>query len=1580
MNMTIARPTATLRRLDQSPVRSLALRLLLLIALSLTAVGLARAQFSGGPFFLLSDASYGSQDTALVRLEALDLSTVAEYGGADVYVYRVDKPIEFLQRQRNLHRVDTRGDYAGPGLANALARVWDNWWGDSRAAWRKLFSQPAREAVLKQAPDVRTHPRAREETPRTSSAEYKPLKGHELVASFRYPVDHARPIAPPAGVKLTGSSSEFIKPIPGNVMIPIGKHKPGLYLVEAMVGAHRANTLVFVSDTIAITKVSARQMLAWVVNRRDGKPSSGARATWTDGVGVLQSGTTDAQGVVTFERAAPEKTYVFGEDSAGGVFIAESFYYDSEIYNTKLYAVTDRPLYRPGDQVFVKFLGRAFKSARESAPISAGELKLQVLDANGFPVATQTVRLTPESGADTSFRLPENAVAGGYELRFTYQDDTYGAAFRVAEYQKPHFEINVLGDKRAWKTGETITGKVQLTYADGKPVPKANAELLVRAQRLTMIEGDLGYSGEFPVKLSAATLTTDANGFAAFSLPAASDPSRYVVSVLATDGAAYRVRATKEILVERSAGSYALRADRGFSAAGETVTFTARQAATAVTEPTASSAPATWEWIRLADRSRSSGKLSGKAAGEAFALKFEQPGTYTVQLRDAAGNVLGGTSHHVSGQGVGAPQGSIEIVFDKTHYNPGEKARALITFPQPVEEALATLERDKVEKTALIAGAASGWVRAHRLSPTQWSAEIPVVADYDPNITFSVVYAKDGEYVFQNHGIKVARPRIDVSVAPDKAVYAPGDTVTLDLVGRIDGKPAADANVTLSVVDEMIYVLAPEIAPDIFEFFYHPRRNNVRTQASLNFVGYDLARPPGGGAMPTRRGTPERAIKVLERPRRDETDTALWLPALKLDREGKARVSFKMPDSLTRWRVTVRAADRDGTVGQQATHVRSDKAFYLKWASPNWLRSQDEPSAAVAIFNQGTSDASIELNVTGAGLKRTDKLTAKPGANFVRLPVKITQGDAKLQLQLSAAGKPVDALEVALDPVPVSWSSPRVVRVPFNGEEAALALPADASAVRVQLMDSAAAQFRRVIDDLLDYPYGCVEQTASRLVPYSIALQSLAAGDERMRESLVQRLHSHRFRLAQLAGPQATFGWWSAPIAGDGKDTDPLLTAYAYFADWHATRALKLDLPPEHWQRLLTVYRKQGADLPPLHRALMLYWMHEIGMPVGSLAAALNEELDRTAASYATSAGPQLVSAVLATPEPTLSHALARVLGAHLSPAGNAAAPDAAVERLKRARLPLADALLMMTKRLPVSDAGDVLDRVRADMPTIDRALTLVWLQRALTGTGLGSGGGAASAASGGAPQRAEPGAPPALAGPWTSRTTQLGERVFQWPAGQPLPKSLKLTAASNTNTVAMVQYESRDPEKSSLAVTIERRLYRLRKLDPAAPAKPAANASQPDSQPQRGQAPQELVARAAEFSLEPVGADEPLRTDELYLDEVVLTPTSKSPARFGIVEVPLPPGANADRSTWGISLRNAGAQAVEPLERARFVDSPRGYAVPIERLETPVTVRHLVRVAQAGTFALPPARYYRMYEPEQKAFEERHRARVVVR
>ena len=1518
--------------------------------LLLTAVPCLAGGGHGTPFFLLSDASYGSKDMAMVRLETLDIRPVADYGGVDVYVYQIKHPLAFLQAQKNLHRIDTKGNYEGEGLSNVLSRAWDKWWVESRKAWRKLFSLDARKAVAAEAPGVRTHPLANTDTPRILNPQYQPMKGYQLVESFRYPVHIAKPIQPPKGVALAGSSSNFFAAPNGNVMIPLGKREPGLYLVEAMVGDHRASTLVFVSDSIAVTKVSGNQMLVWVADRRNGKPVPSAGIMWSDGVGVLAHGKTGRQGIVIFHRKSPEKTYVYGEDLSGGVFISEEYYFDSEIYNTKLYAVTDRPLYRSGDTVFVKFLGRTFLSSRKSVPIAAGDIRLQVFDSTGFPLASQTLHVTPDSGGNTSFQLPDNALAGGYELRFEYMGNTYGAAFRVAQYQKPHFAIHIIPGKRNYKTNEVVKGNLQLVYPDGRPVANAHASLTLRAQRMTMIEGDLGYAGQFPVQLDTAELTTDARGMASFVLPAAADPSRYVISVLATDGAAYRVRATSEILVERSAGTYALKAASAFSAPGESVAFSYRELPNSGIDST-QSPPASWDWIRLEDRNTDHGVLADKGK---FALTFSGPGTYTVSLRDASGNIIGATSHYVSGGSIGAPQGSIEMVFGKSDYKPGDTASALITFPKKVDQALFTLEGDRVEKTALMASA-SGWVHAERLSSRQWKVEIPVKSDYGPNITFSVAYVKDGDYVFQNLGLKVKQPRIEVSVHADKAVYAPGDRVTLDLTALQGGKATAGTHLTVSVVDEMIYVLQPEIAPNISDFFYHPRRNNVRTSASLNFIGYDLAHPPSSMALPTRGQTHERAIKLLERPRREDKDTAFWQPDVTVDRNGHARISFIMPDSITRWRITVRAMSSSGTVGQNISHVRSDKAFYVKWTAPNWMRAQDEPKASVAIFNQGNRAATVELVANSTGLRLRKTVKVSPGANFVSLPLRAAATERQIDLALSVDGKSVDALSVPLEIVPTNWLNQRSMNIPIAGKKTAIRLPVDAGNIRLQFTDGVNTQFRRIMDDLIDYPYGCVEQTASRLIPYSMALQSVLPGNERLASKLRQRLNSYRFRLAQMAGPQATFGWWSSPE----QDGDAFLTTYAYYADWHASRALGITLPDGNFDRLLDVYRNHGVQRSPWLRSLMLYWMQEMGLPVRSLAQALTEEQSRAAGNATKKASP-MSSMVFARDEDDLQNALGTLLAAyvvretHGTLAPNIGAIlDRDAKLARQSGLPLAQALLIMTGRRPAADASGVLEQVRAEMPTIDRTLTLLWIHRALSDASTPALRSSAIA----------------LDAPWQGTETVTGQKIFRWPSAKTVPTSIDLESPPSKGMTAVAQFESLENATTHLPVHVERRLYRLVK---------AAGAKANDAGNNNAQA---AVANISTYRLELLSPNAVLGTDEVYLDEIVLTLLTKgAPLHYGIVEVPLPPGATPDRTTWGFNLLIPGSSNAEPLERARFEETPRGYSVPIETLDGTMVIRHLIRAAEKGRFMLPPVRYYRMYQPEQKAYEDKTRAYLEIR
>jgi uncharacterized protein YfaS (alpha-2-macroglobulin family) len=444
---------------------------------------------------------------------------------------------------------------------------------------------------------------------------------------------------------------------------------------------------------------------------------------------------------------------------------------------------------------------------------------------------------------------------------------------------------------------------------------------------------------------------------------------------------------------------------------------------------------------------------------------------------------------------------------------------------------------------------------------------------------------------------------------------------------------------------------------------------------------------------------------------------------------------------------------------------------------------------------------------------------------------------------------------------------------------------------------------------------------------------------------LAQRLHSYRFRLAQMAGDQATFGWWRAP---DREENDALLTTYAYYADWHASRALKLSLPDGHFERLLEVYRSSGAQRSPWHRALMLHWMQEIGLPVRSMAEALLQEQLAVRLNAPTAVPSAQNSLVLGTDERDSVQAMTLLLTGYVVQQSKGTLPpkaaltlSLAAQQVEKLDLPLGDALLLLTGKLPVTDAGKVLEQVRAESPTIDRALTLIWTYRAL----------------GGGRDLRSPRID--LAAPWQAVETSSGQRVYRWNTG--VPNSINLAAAPTAGLTAMVQFDSREAETSQLAVKVERHIYRMVQQSAAA---------------QKTSGESEL---GMNYTLELLPSNAVLKTDELYLDEIMLVNTKGTPLRFGILEVPLPPGATADRSTWGINIQSQGKPA-SPLERAQYELTPQGYAVPVEVLHQEMVIRHLLRAAQTGKFTLPPVRYYPMYQPTQKAFEAHPRGQIEVR
>jgi hypothetical protein len=182
----------------------------------------------------------------------------------------------------------------------------------------------------------------------------------------------------------------------------------------------------------------------------------------------------------------------------------------------------------------------------------------------------------------------------------------------------------------------------------------------------------------------------------------------------------------------------------------------------------------------------------------------------------------------------------------------------------------------------------------------------------------------------------------------------------------------------------------------------------------------------------------------------------------------------------------------------------------------------------------------------------------------------------------------------------------------------------------------------------------------------------------------------------------------------------------------------------------------------------------------------------------------------------------------------------------------------------------------------------------------------------------------------------------WTWQGAAPVPAVLSLSGTQERPLRAALSFQTKQPPVDPMAVTITRRLSRLVPGD-----------------------------EAFTFKLEAVGT-KPLSSDSLYLDEVIITSKAAKPLRYGMIEVPLPPGADVERTTWGIKLMGKAGTEPTALEKARFEPGQMAYAIPVDALSGELRLRHLVRFSQKGQFNLPPVRFTQVYAPQHQAQEQK--------
>ena len=1507
------------------------------ILVTLISIGNANAEdlypskfesFIGDKFFLLTDTTFGPNEEARVRLEIRrnhrNRQKVEDYGGADIAIYKVKQPLQFLTEQKNLHRITTKYNYKPKGLIlNALSYVWDSFYKKSRLTWQRILSFNARKSATKIKQSFRQKPAYTYRTEFSHYKQFREIKGFDLLTEFRYPLTEAKPIQPP-GVKLAGSSHNFSRPNPGNIYVPLGKLQNGLYLVEAVIGDHRAHTLVFVSDSVLISKTSSKEMFLWTVSKDNGAPAPNTSILVSDGVGVLKQGKTDEKGVLKINLNTPELVYFIGQDEKGGIFISENYYYVSEIYAEKFYTFTDRPLYRPGDKVYVKMIGRKFIDSETSEWLKNEKFKAMVLDSAGTVILTENFKTNKESaGGDFSFRLPKYALSGGYTIIIRDKLKSYTSEFRVSKYTKPHYNIDIIFSKNKFKLNEKINGNLKLTYSNGQPVKGASIKLVIRRQKLNIIEGERDAESLFPVKVDELKFDSDDKGMASFELPATSVPSRYLLNVKSKDEASFSVRAARELLVELDTPTFIINSEKLFSNIGESVEFFLEEKLATGRKKIGLS----WETVRLEGQSKNRGDISGLS----FKVNFEKSGTYKLIVLNEDGNVVAGKNHIVKGDDLETLPGTVHIVLDKEEYDLDDKVKAFINFSSSVENALLTLERDKIENYST-SDSDQDWVSISKSSKQQWIAEIPVKKFFAPNITFSVLFVKDGKIIFNNKGIKVKMPKIKIVYDLLKFDYAVGEKVSLGIKTTYLGEPIS-SNVTLSIVDEMIYVLQPELAPDISDFFYHRRRNQVKTISSLDFHTYDASISATGRRTDYESEYSDRPLKMRERPRRENIDTAFWKTNIKTDSNGEAKVFFKIPDSVTRWRITSRAISTDGVVGQSTAHIKSLQSVYLKWGGLSDFRQGDNLSINVMTFNLEPSELKGTLKAKGHSLNESREVTLRPGINFTPISFEAKSTE---DISLFVKGKDFsDKLVKKVHTIPADWMSVMSKDISLKSGVNSIELPSSSFNFRLVAFNNLYQRFLKAAEGLITYPHGCVEQTAGKLIPLSIAYGILKKaknkrGDlQKIKETII----NGRGRLVALANHGGFFGWYNE------MPNNSYMTAYAYLADFYAGKVLGFSFTHRHWEKILEAYRKYESK-NILRNAIVLWISAHVGQPVQGMVDGIMTDIEKDIqkSKGTSSERYNLIMSDSSSREHYLIASLMleftvrklKMKGLNVSQATQAKIyklAQVAVSELENSLNPsLRSAVLnykssKMNKQEIISESERILEEFSGSYSTADRSLALILMYEALGDIQFNSN-------------------KLVVKGDWRKIQSVYGLDTWQYTGNDFKKTMIKLIGSGDKEIEFRLYFDTYIKDKHELPVKITRNIYLLEK-------------------------------RENKYIASEVDMRSGLNITAKYIDEITIEPVDGKRFDRGMIEISLPPGGSVENNLGKlevVKITESGADETIEIDnwaKPAFLS----YKVPIKELTEKKIFRHAIQFTAQGKFKMPLTRFFMMYNPDKKAY-----------
>jgi uncharacterized protein YfaS (alpha-2-macroglobulin family) len=827
---------------------------------------------------------------------------------------------------------------------------------------------------------------------------------------------------------------------------------------------------------------------------------------------------------------------------------------------TRGFIETDRGIYRPGETVHFKGLAREVPLNGEPRVPSAKQIALRVEDGSGAELLNKSLTLSEFGGFFSDLALSPEARTGDYYVIAKLGKTTFRETFSVEEFRPVSFEITPSNLQENVRLGANNKVAIEARYLFGAPVNDAQVSYQVERRRRWLYFPDFSdYSFDdwseaewspwwepdhYSDFVTEGDGTTDAKGRFSFSFKddnnALTGPQDYLIRTSVRDAADQEV--TKRLSITAHASDLYLGVATDSWVAEVDKTFNARIVAIDPQgKPLASEAKLTvlsvsthcgeddgpyayWHCERKKEPSGEHAIHIAANAPLSYPITIREPGEHllVVESKDVRGNkVKSSTSVWVIGPGQSYWRSDdanrVGLIPSKRSYAPGETA---VLVPEAATDGaamLVTTERDGILDA-----------RVERSTGTS-GIQIPIISAHAPNVFVSVAMVRGRRGNKDNEGpeLKLGMASLAVSfkeralavqITTEGADFEPGQSVRgkVRVLGQ-DGVPVR-AEVALSAADEGVLQLIAYKTPDPSDSIYAEWGLGVQSATNWTRLAKLHDKPSDVGEE----GADGSGASNDKEVRSRFVSSAFWAPALVTDAQGEASFTFQAPDNLTAFRLMAAVSDKGGRFGATEQRIRVRKDLLIAPIVPRFLLADDQIELGAVIHNYTAQAGEVEVQFDLEGVTpRKKTLRAKVDANgkaVLRMPVKVLAGEsAKVRVAaalLGQSGEPraKDALLLSL---PIERAVVKDAENVFAGRgtaaQAALAWPTGlderASALEVMVDRTGVADLGPSLKYLVQYPYGCLEQTMSRVVPL-LKVRDLAKSLE-LRELPAEKLDSY---------------------------------------------------------------------------------------------------------------------------------------------------------------------------------------------------------------------------------------------------------------------------------------------------------------------------------------------------------------------------------------------------------------------------------------------------------------------------------------